>query len=127
MPHFLVEILAQHLAQAQPSEYVFTGRDGGELRRSNFRRRHWKPALDRAGLDAELRFHDLRHTCAALLIQMGGHPKEVQARLGHASITTTLDVYGHLMPTLGAQLDDALEKAHRDAASIEPRPQRRPG
>jgi len=65
-----------------------------------------------------LRFHDLRHTCASLLIEQGAHPKEIQARLGHSSITTTLDRYGHLMPSLGHQLavnlDEARKKARRD-------------
>jgi integrase len=64
------------------------------------RKRYWKPAVNRAELDPELRFHDLRHSCASILISRGAHPKEIQARLGHASITTTLDRYGHLLPSL---------------------------
>jgi integrase len=79
--------------------FVFTGRDGALLRRSNFRRRHFKPALRRAELESAVRFHDLRNTFAAILIAQSAHPKEIQARLGHASITTTLDLYGHLMPS----------------------------
>jgi integrase len=47
-----------------------------------------------------IRFHDLRHTYTSLLIAHGAHPKYVQAQLGHASIQTTLDRYGHLMPQL---------------------------
>jgi integrase len=122
LPRFLVDVLAAHLEQAPPSEFVFTGRDGGLLRRSNFRRRHFKPALARAGLDTRLRPHDMRHTCAALLIEQGAHPKEIQARLGHASITTTLNTYGHLMPGLGAKLDDALDRAYLQAAGDDSRP-----
>lgn len=49
------------------------------------------------------------------MIEQGAHPKEIQARLGHASIKTTLETYGHLMPTLGAHLDEPLDRAHRDA------------
>jgi integrase len=45
----------------------------------------------------------------------GAHPKEIQARLGHASITTTLDRYGHLFPSLGSQLDESLELAFMEA------------
>jgi integrase len=45
-----------------------------------------------------VRFHDLRHTYSSLLIAHGAHPKYIQAQLGHASIQTTLDRYGHLMP-----------------------------
>ena len=116
IPPFLCEMLAEHLAAAPAGEFVFTGRDGGLLRRSGFRRRHWKPALSRAGLNDELRFHDLRHTCASLLIARGAHPREIMARLGHASITTTLNTYGHLWPSLGDKLDEALEDAYRQVA-----------
>jgi integrase len=115
MPPFLADILAEHLTQAPANEFVFTGPEGGLLRRSNFRRRAWKPALVRAGLDPELRFHDLRHACAALLIAQGAHPKEIQARLGHSTITTTLNTYGHLWPTLGSQLDDKIEAVFHHA------------
>jgi integrase len=54
----------------------------------------------------------------------GAHPKEIRARLGHASVKTTLETYGHLIPTLGARLDDALDAAHRDAKQDLPRPVR---
>ncbi len=47
-----------------------------------------------------MRFHDLRHTYTSLLIAHGAHPKYIQAQLGHASVQTTLDRYGHLMPQL---------------------------
>ncbi|HVM34539.1 MAG TPA: tyrosine-type recombinase/integrase [Actinomycetota bacterium] len=114
IPASLVEILAEHLARAPQSEYVFPGANGGPLRRSNFRKRHWRLAVERAGL-APLRFHDLRHTCAALLIAQGAHVKEIQMRLGHASVTTTLDVYGHLFPSMDAALTDRLDSVLRDA------------
>jgi integrase len=52
----------------------------------------------RRALLRRIRFHDLRHTYASLLIAQGAHPKYIQAQLGHASIQTTLDRYGHLMP-----------------------------
>lgn len=68
-----------------------------------------------ASLPERLRFHDLRHTCASILIAQGAHPKEIQARLGHASITTTMDRYGHLFPSLGAQLDANLDEIFRSA------------
>lgn len=124
IPRFLVDELAAHLAQAPESEFVFIGRDGGFLRRSNFRRRHFKPAVERAELDSEFRFHDLRHTCAALLIEQGAHPEEVRARMRHASIRTTFDVYGHLLPSLGERLDEALDSARSDALAGITRPDR---
>ena len=59
----------------------------------------------------KIRFHDLRHTCAALAIQAGAHPKLISARLGHSSITVTLDRYGHLFPSMEEALADALDAA----------------
>lgn len=109
LPRFLIEVLTEHLEAAPGSEFVFVGTEGGLLRRNNFRRRRWKPAVLAAGLDMRLRFHDLRHTCASILIAQGAHPKEIQSRLGHSSITTTMDRYGHLFPSLGEQLDERLE------------------
>jgi integrase len=116
IPPFLSEILAKHIGHVpDESDFVFVGRDGGLLRRNNFRRRHWKPAVLEAELRKRLRFHDLRHTCASILIAQGAHPKEIQARLGHASIMTTMDQYGHLFPSLGAQLDGNLERVFNEA------------
>lgn len=114
IPASLVEMLAEHLAHSPESEYVFSAADGSPLRRGNFRRREWGPAIERAGIEP-LRFHDLRHTCAALLIAQGAHVKEIQMRLGHSSITTTLDVYGHLFPSMDAALTDRLDSVLREA------------
>lgn len=61
------------------------------------------------------RFHDLRHTCAALLIAQGAHPKEIQERLGHSTITLTFDRYGHLLPSLDERLRDGLDQMIRQA------------
>ncbi|MBD0322568.1 MAG: tyrosine-type recombinase/integrase [Aldersonia sp.] len=60
-----------------------------------------------------VRFHDLRHSNAALLIAEGGHRKAIQQRLGHSSITVTLDRYGHLFPSLDDALADALDATYR--------------
>lgn len=65
-------------------------------------------ALRRAGLE-DIRFHDLRHSFVAAHIQAGTQPKVIQSLLGHASIKTTLDTYGHLMPGLHASAASALE------------------
>jgi integrase len=114
VPAFLVDVLAAHLAAAPPSEFVFTSKRGSVLRRSSFRSKVWLPAVAAAGL-SPLRFHDLRHTCASLLIAEGAHPKEIQARLGHSSITTTLNVYGHLFPSLDERLAERLDATYRAA------------
>ena len=120
VPPFLVEVLAEHLeAHTTHPELVFSGRDGGPLRRSTFRRRVWLPAIERAGL-APLRFHDLRHSAASLLIAANVHPKIIQTRLGHSSITVTLDVYGHVLPRLDEAVSTALEDTRREASAEGP-------
>ena len=58
----------------------------------------------------KIRFHDLRHTCATLLLQAGVHPKIVQERLGHASITMTLDTYSHVIPGMQKEASDRLDE-----------------
>jgi hypothetical protein len=68
----------------------------------------WRPATRAAGLD-RLRIHDLRHTAVALWIAAGANPKEVAARAGHASVSFTLDRYGHLDPEADAALCDRLD------------------
>ena len=87
--------------------------EGAELR--NLYDRHFKPAVRRAGLPDETRFHDLRHTCAALLIALGAHPKAILERLGHSSITVTLDRYGHPFPSLDEAPTTGLEDLRRRA------------
>ena len=61
-----------------------------------------------AGLDG-LRIHDLRHTAVALWIAAGANPKEVAARAGHASVSFTLDRYGHLYPEADLNLRERLD------------------
>jgi integrase len=71
------------------------------MRYELFVRRVFKRAV-KAALPAAkhgLRWHDLRHTCAALLIAASRHPLEIKTRLGHSSITTTMDRYGWLFPS----------------------------
>ncbi len=80
-------------------ELVFCAEKGTPIDPENFTKRDWARALRRSGL-RRIRFHDLRHTYASLLIAQGAHPKYIQAQLGRASIQTTLDRYGHLMPDI---------------------------
>jgi integrase len=72
----------------------------------------FKAHLRRAGLPQTTRFHDLRHTCATLLLRQGVNPKFVQELLGHADISLTLYVYSHVLPDMGdaaaGAMDDAL-------------------
>ena len=119
LPAFLVDELAKHLVTRpdDPGALVFTSPEGATLNHKNFYRRHFKPAVLAAGLPGEMRFHDLRHTCAALCIALGAHPKAIQERLGHSSITVTLDRYGHLFPKLDETLTSRLDGLHHAAAS----------
>jgi integrase len=57
----------------------------------------------------KIRFHDLRHTCATLLLSKGVHPKFVQELIGHATISITLDRYSHVIPPMGDQTRKAME------------------
>ena len=86
---------------------MFTSPEGTPLRRHNFSRRVWKPAVTAAELVPAPRFHDLRHTHVALLIAAGVPMKAISERLGHTSIVITMDRYGHLQP----DVDDALVRA----------------
>lgn len=114
LPGFLVDALAHH-PNRRPSGLVFTSSRGGPLRGNNWRRRVWHPALERAELPP-IRIHDLRHTCAALLVSAGHSAKAIQQHLGHSSITVTMDTYGHLFPEeqdrIAASLDALWGGAH---------------
>jgi integrase len=113
LPGFLCDALAEHIARyPAASGFVFTSAEGGLIRWTNFRRRVWQPAVA-ASVGEPCRFHDLRHSHAALLIAQGEHPKVIQGRLGHASIGTTLDTYGHLFEGLDEAAADRLEDAYR--------------
>lgn len=96
--------------EAIRGQLVFSSANGTPLSPDNMVKRRFHPALRRAELP-HFRFHDLRHTYASLLIAAGEHPKYVQAQLGHASITTTLDRYGHLLPGAYAHGGERLEQA----------------
>jgi len=87
------------LAEGLSSSYVFCDRTGGPIRKSNLTRRSFKPLLETAGLP-NIRFHDLRHTAATLMLGEGINPKIVQECLGHSQITLTLDTYSHVLPSM---------------------------
>jgi integrase len=70
----------------------------------------WRRAVKASGITPPPRFHDLRHTSVAILIEQGAHPKLIQSRVGHGSITMTMDTYGHLFPTADEVLAQGLEE-----------------
>ena len=79
---------------------VFASEVGTLMNPTNLRKRSFAQLLKRADLPP-IRFHDLRHTCATLLLSRNVHPKYVQELLGHASIAITLDTYSHVIPGMG--------------------------
>jgi integrase len=91
---------------------VFATAIGTPLSRQNLTQRSFKPLLEKAGLP-QIRFHDLRHTCATILLSRGVHAKFVQELLGHATIAITLDTYSHVLPGMGGGTAVAMDEALR--------------
>ncbi len=113
MPAFLLRAVTGHCGQ-----FALTGNDvlcrtgrGTLLRRDYFNREIWKPAIAAAQLPEDTTFHDLRHTFASTALAEGVPISEVSRWLGHKSITTTVDLYGHLVPEASGRARDALDKA----------------
>ncbi len=98
-------------ALRQENGLVFTTEIGTPLNRHNLIQRSLKPLLVRAGLPL-IRFHDLRHKCATILLSKEVHAKFVQKLLGRATIAITLDTCSHILPGMSrrvaAAMDDAL-------------------
>ena len=118
-----VEALRKHLTRQledmesagslyRPGGLVFANEVGGIVNTSNLRNRSLEALLERAGLPS-IRFHDLRHTCAALLLSRNANPKIVSEMLGHASIAITLDTYSHVLPNM----QESAVRAMQDALS----------
>jgi integrase len=88
---------------------VFANTVGRPISAGNLLRRSFYPLLTKAGLP-RMRFHDLRHTSATLLLEKNIHPRIVQERLGHAGVGITLDTYSHVTPTMQRQAADAFDE-----------------
>ncbi|MDD3012386.1 MAG: tyrosine-type recombinase/integrase [Candidatus Gastranaerophilales bacterium] len=109
MPRILIDVLKE-LKEKSKSEIIFTNKEGNHLDPDNMVKRHFLPNLKSAGINKQIRFHDLRHTFASALIAQNVPIKYIQAQMGHSSIQVTLDRYGHLMPEVHLQGIDAMEK-----------------
>jgi integrase len=96
----LRQALTEHLASLPggPDALVFTNDHCGAIRETSWRRNFYRPAVVAALPDRNPTFHDLRHSCASWLIASGANALEVCRWMGHASISTTYDIYGHLLP-----------------------------
>jgi integrase len=82
---------------------------GAPISASNLLKRHFLPLIETAKVP-QIRFHDLRHSRASLLLADGVHPKVVSERLGHASIAITLDTYSHVLPDLQTEVVAGLQR-----------------
>ena len=118
LPPFLVEELAGHLKGSPPvDDLVFTSPEGAMLRRSNFNRRVWAPAVADAGVDPRLTFHGLRHSAVSILVAQGASLVELAAIMGWSRSTAAAMTmrYGHLFAAQEKRLTDAIEQAYRNA------------
>lgn len=122
LPHRAAEALKHHKARQNEERLqlrtlwedhglIFPGHSGQPMRAWSLTGGLYLRLLKRAGLPERTRFHDLRHTCATLLLKKGVHPKLVQELLGHATISITLDTYSHVLPGMGDQAADAMDEA----------------
>lgn len=101
LPSYLVSELRKHKLQSKPNalNLVFTNSANNPINDRNLYKREFLPALERAGLP-RVRFHDLRHGYASYCLALGQDLASVSHRLGHASVTTTLSTYTHLVQKL---------------------------
>lgn len=122
VPPFIMKLLEALMVGKGRDDLVFTGQNGAPLRHGNYYQRHFKPAVRRA-LPEDLwglRFHDLRHTGASILIAEGFHPKVVSDRLGHSSIAITMDRHGHLYGDHDEPIMNKLERLYEHAVPQPP-------
>jgi integrase len=105
--HQLTERLAGGPAWRE-EDFVFCTEIGGALCGNHLSGRDFPALLARADLP-RIRFHDLRHTCATVLLRRGVHPKVVSELLGHATVSMTLDRYSHVLPDMQQAARDAMD------------------
>src|SRR5262249_41151225 len=118
----LASELSELAERKKAEDLLFTTSSGSPLRLPNWRCDTFHPARSRAGISGQLRVHDLRHTAASLMIQPAYPPKILQEIMGHASITTTLDLYGHIYPGDMDRYADRLDTAIEEASTAKIRP-----
>lgn len=117
MPDFVRAALLEHLAKRKvESKYVFCTVHGTPFSPRNVLR-HFKIILRRAGLSETIRIHDLRHTFVSYLLSKNTPPRDVQEIVGHASFSTTVDIYGHLMPGAKTNVAKKMDEFFRDIGS----------
>jgi Phage integrase family len=127
MPQFLLDAITDHSVRWKlgATDVLCRTPRGSLLRRDYYNREIWKPAIATTGLPEDATFHDLRHTFASTALAQGVPISEVSRWLGHKSITTTVDLYGHLVPEASGRARDALDNAFPPSADVPPKCPRR--
>jgi hypothetical protein len=117
----VAEVLARRTKGKTADDFVFTTRTGLPLHNGDVYTHVWRKLIKASAAEgiAPFRFHDLRHTQVAWLVAGGAPPPHIQARLGHESITTTIDTDGHLLPA-GDELISAIIGTALSGGSIRP-------
>jgi integrase len=112
VPSQMTDMLAAHLAEfpAKDDGLIFTNVSGGPIGRSSWSG-YYRDACARVGVVGRTRTHDLRHVAASSLIASGLSVSAVQAALGHATPSETLDVYTHFWPSDEEKTREAIEQA----------------
>ena len=109
LPGYTLDTLREYKETKGENEgLLFTTSSGRPVSPRNVLR-HFHIALEKAGLQ-RIRFHDLRHTAATLLLQENVHPKIVQEMLGHSTISLTLDTYSHILPNIQQEAAEKMDK-----------------
>lgn len=118
VPRFLADALNDHLLanpSTDPEALLFAATNGAPPRATNFSTQVFKPALQAVGLDRAVTAHDLRHSAAAAMIAVNPNPEVIKRQLGHASVKTTFDNYGHLFPDESEKLASGLDRQWEQA------------
>ncbi len=108
LPNTVIEVLQEKKLASGNEGLVFTTSTGRPVSQRNLTR-HFHSALENLGLP-RIRFHDLRHTAATLLLKANVHPKVVQDMLGHSSVVLTLDTYSHVIPGMQDEAAEEMDK-----------------
>jgi integrase len=111
LPSGAVDTVRPLVERAKDGDHVFRGVRGGLPHHSHFYERVWQPTVARAAIEKDPRIHDLRHSHVVWLIEEGVPLPVIQYRLGHESIKTTVDRYGHLAPDMHAGAAEAAGNA----------------
>jgi integrase len=119
LPGWVMAELREHILEHRHEDGFLFRDTRGQLVSHQGYHTSWRKALRAAGFDAPWpRPHDLRHTAVALMIRAGAHPKQIQARCGHATIKETMDTYGHLFPGHDDELVRTLESFRPQVSTV---------